>query len=538
MLSPQGKYVIYFNGKEKNYFSYEVSSGRVNNITRNIRTRWTTYGRRDEPLAEFTPAGIAGWADGGSAALIYDQNDIWKINLTGTIAPVNVTNGFGKRNSTVFKLIRESINECLPDNEHLILSAFNRETKKNGFFSKALNKSGDPALLTMDRYVYYVPGNEPSIGGLQPIKASNKNIYLVERMSATESPNYFVTRNFKEFIRISDIHPEQQVKWMTSQLVKWKSFSAEELQGVLYKPEDFDPNKKYPIIFYYYERLSDHLNEFLHPGESGGPINIPYFVSNDYLVFTPDIHYTLGNAGMDAYNSVVSAAKFFTQFSWVDSKRMALQGHSFGGYETNYILTMTNLFAAAMSASGVSDFISGYLSLRGQGNSSQWIYEFSQSRIGATLWEKPEAFIKNSPVVYANRISTPLLFMNNRDDGNVPFEQGLELFLAMRRLGKRAWLLQYDGMRHGLSGKSALDYTIRLKQYFDHYLKDSACPRWLLYGVPASQKGIDNGYELIKEKDPKTGKLRTPKESDLLTDEEKKKVEALRKRKSVTVTIE
>jgi hypothetical protein len=168
---------------------------------------------------------------------------------------------------------------------------------------------------------------------------------------------------------------------------------------------------------------------------------------------------------------------------------------------------------------------------------SELFYERGQGKIGASLWENPKAYIEGSPVLFTHIVTTPLLMMaNKKDDWN--YSQQLEFFLGLRRLGKKAWLLQYDNGGHGVDGEDAKDFTVRIFQFFDHYLKDSACPRWMLYGIRASQKGIDDGLELVREKDPKTGKWLTPKEGGLLTDEEKKKVEALKHRKPITVTIE
>jgi dipeptidyl aminopeptidase/acylaminoacyl peptidase len=266
-------------------------------------------------------------------------------------------------------------------------------------------------------------------------------------------------------------------------------------QGVLYKPEDFDPNRKYPVILHYYSRKSQEANTFHAPGRENGHLDIAWFVSRGYLVFTPDIHYKIGELGQSAVNSVVGAAKHLSQFSWVDAKKMGLQGHSLGGYETNYIITQTNLFAAACSSSGLSDIISNYLGFLGLHTNHDW-YENRICRIGATLWEKPDLYIKNSPVFQLDKVTTPLLTVANKNDLNVSFDQGVALFTALRRLGKKVWMLQYDEGDHGVDGKSRIDYTLRMTQFFDHYLKGAPAPRWMTRGIPAKLKGIDNGLTL------------------------------------------
>lgn len=252
---------------------------------------------------------------------------------------------------------------------------------------------------------------------------------------------------------------------------------------------------------------------------------------------TPDIQYKVGHPGPSAYNCVVSAVQYLNRMPWVDSKRVGVQGHSFGGYEVNYLITHCHLFAAACAASGVSDLISSYANnLRG----GYPIYhtEYGQGRIGATLWQRPDLYILNSPIFKADQVTTPLLMMQNKEDGAVPYAQGVELFTSLRRLGKRAWLLQYDGNGHSLNGGAASeDYTIRMTQFFDHYLKGAPAPKWMLEGIPVKRKGKENGFDLVKEKDS-NGHWITPPQGGLLTEEEQKKVEALGKRKPVRVTIE
>jgi dipeptidyl aminopeptidase/acylaminoacyl peptidase len=213
-------------------------------------------------------------------------------------------------------------------------------------------------------------------------------------------------------------------------------------------------------------------------------------------VVTPDIHYKEGRPGESAFISVISCVQALCKMPWVDKRCIGIQGESFGGYETNYILAHTNMFAAAMSSAGVSDLVSSYGSiLERDGESRQHIYELTQSRIGATLWDKPEVYIKNSPVFDVKKITTPLLMMNNKGDVQVPFSQGVEFFLALRRLRKSAWMLQYDNGNHSVfTEKEENDYSIRLMQFFNHYLKHAPAPIWMTQGIPARLKQIESGY--------------------------------------------
>jgi dipeptidyl aminopeptidase/acylaminoacyl peptidase len=272
-------------------------------------------------------------------------------------------------------------------------------------------------------------------------------------------------------------------------------FDGKMSEGLLFKPENFDPKKKYPVIFYFYERDADELFTYRSPAPSASTINIPWFVSNGYIVFDPDIHYKNGEPGQSAYNSVVSAARYLSKMPWVDSTKMAIQGQSWGGYQVAYLVTRTKMFAAAGSGAPVSNMTSAYGGIRwGSGVTRQFQYEKSQSRIGKNLWEGRELYIKNSPLFFTDKITTPLLIMHNDKDGAVPWWQSIEWFTALRRLGKTAWLLQYNDEDHNLvERRNRKDLSVRMGQFFDHYLKGSPMPVWMKEGVPATEKGIEWG---------------------------------------------
>jgi dipeptidyl aminopeptidase/acylaminoacyl peptidase len=294
----------------------------------------------------------------------------------------------------------------------------------------------------------------------------------------------------------SHINPQQaKYNWFTVEMHHWKMLDGRPTEGLLYKPENFDSTKKYPIIFYYYERDAETMYQYITPQPVRASINIPYFTSNGYLVFDPDIWYKTGTPGEDAYNSIMSAVRYLARYKWVDTTKMGLQGHSWGGYQTAYMVTRTNKFAAAEAGAPVANMTSAYGGIRwGTGISRQFQYERSQSRLGATLWQRPDLYIKNSPLFRADKVTTPLLMMHNDADGAVPWYQGIEFFSALRRLGKKVWLIQYNGEDHGLmERRNRKDWSVRLGQFFGYYLKGEPPARWIRDGVPAVLKGIDWG---------------------------------------------
>jgi dipeptidyl aminopeptidase/acylaminoacyl peptidase len=227
-------------------------------------------------------------------------------------------------------------------------------------------------------------------------------------------------------------------------------------------------------------------------------INIPWYVSREYAVFIPDIEIAPGRPGYSALSTVESSVRYLaTNFRWIDRDRIGLQGHSFGGYEVNYMAMNSNLFAAVQSSAGPTDFISSYSTLRNN-QSSQEIHEVGQDKLGVPPWDNVMRYIENSPVFSVNKASTPILLMHGTGDDNVNFNQSLEFYLSLRRLKKPVWLLEYQEQGHVLpdQGGEGIDFTIRQQQFFDHYLKSAPAPLWMVEGIPAKYKGIKSGLLL------------------------------------------
>jgi dipeptidyl aminopeptidase/acylaminoacyl peptidase len=281
--------------------------------------------------------------------------------------------------------------------------------------------------------------------------------------------------------------------------VHWTSFSGKPLEGLLYFPETIDPEKKYPMIVYFYERNADNLNVYTAPAPTRSTANRTYYASNNYIIFIPDITYQEGAPGKDAFDAAISGTQFVSNmFPFIDRENIGIQGQSWGGYQAAWLITQTDMFSAAMAGAPVANMTSAYGGIRWEsGLSRQFQYEQSQSRIGGNLWEKTLHYIENSPLFYVPKIKTPLLIMHNDNDGAVPWYQGIELFSAMRRLNKPVWMLTYNNEEHNLKADSwanRTDLTIRMKQFFDHYLKGETMPLWMQSGIPAIKKGKELGY--------------------------------------------
>jgi dipeptidyl aminopeptidase/acylaminoacyl peptidase len=491
-MSPTSKYLVYWDIKGKEWISIAISSGTRKEISSAIT--FPLYDELHDTPGEPAPYGIDGWTDDAKHVLIRDRYDIWLVDLNGAEAPVNITNGFGRKNNITFQyqqLDRDAL--FIKKMEPMYLSAFDNTDKESGFYFLKAGGASDPARLIMDKCSF--------AGGIVKAKKADKIIW--RKGSFSESQELYLSDlTFKGASKLSVSNPQQSAYiWGTAELVEWTSFNREHLQGILYKPENFDPAKKYPMIVYFYERSSDQLYVYTPPVPSASRINIPYAVSNGYLVFVPDITYETGFPGQSCYNAVVSGTNsLLDRFSFIDRTKLGLDGQSWGGYQIAYLVTRTDLFACAYAGAAVVDMISAYGGIRWEsGMSRMFQYEMDQSRIGGTLWDKPLQYIENSPIFQVPKIHTPLLLMNNDADGAVPWYQGIEFITALRRLGKPAWMLSYNDEAHNLVKRpDRKDISIRKMEFFDHYLKGIPMPYWMKYGLTQEEKGKKDGYELVE----------------------------------------
>lgn len=485
-LSPAGKYLLYYEIADSSWNTLQVSTGKKFCLTGSLPVNFSDE-ENDQPDLP-NPYGIAGWTSEDESVLIYDRYDIWQLNPENKAVPVSLT-GIGRNSKTSYRYIKTDpealdINPKVP----VLLKCTEDESCKEGFASLLINKPGKLTNLIISDHEY-----------TRPIKAKNADLLLWQRSSYVEYPDLWTsTATFSGLKRLSIANPQQsQYLWGTVEHVKWTSFDGGKLRGLLYKPGNFDPSKKYPMIVYFYEKYSNEINSHYVPSPSRSIINFPYYNSNGYIVFVPDIDYRTGEPGRSAYDDIISGTMAMTQFPYIDAERMGIQGQSWGGYQVAYLVTQTGLFKAAMAGAPVSNMTSAYGGIRWEsGMVRQFQYEHGQSRLGANLWENRDLYIENSPIFYANRITTPLLIMSNDNDGAVPYYQGIELITAMRRLQKPAWLLCYNGDEHNLTKRpNRQDLSIRMSQFFDYYLKAAPIPYWMEKGVPATVKGKELRYE-------------------------------------------
>jgi dipeptidyl aminopeptidase/acylaminoacyl peptidase len=488
-ISPSGNYVYWYAPADSAWFTYSLRTNQTYNLTKNIRNRFydELHDSPDFPLSY----GIMGWTENDLNFLVYDRFDVWSFDPENKTAGKRITQN-GRENRIAYRYIRLDPEEKFikPENP-ILLHAFDDETKAEGYFSFNLKQNNPPLKLIFDDYHFNYP-----------IKAKEANRFVFTREKFTDFPDlYYSDNNFTKITRLSNANPQQsKYFWGTCELVKWTNLNGEELTGLLYKPEGFDPGKKYPMVVYYYERDSDLLNYYTAPSPSASTVNETMFTSNGYLIFDPDIPYKIGHPGQSAYDAILSGVSHLINQGFVDRDKIGLQGQSWGGYQTAHLITRTNFFACAMAGAPVANMTSAYGGIRyGTGISRMFQYEKSQSRIGATLWEKPMLYLENSPLFHLDKVKTPLLIMHNDKDGAVPYTQGIELFMGLKRLNKPVWMLTYNDEDHNLiQRKNRKDLSVRMMQFFDYYLKYTPEPAWMRNGVPATEKGIKMRYELVE----------------------------------------
>jgi len=488
-LSPQAKYITWWDRDQSAWFALSTDGGTPINLTASLDLAVHNE-IHDWPYLP-DPYGDAGWSLNDDEFLFYDRYDIWAVAPDDGTSLRRVTHGIGRQRNLQFRYVDlDSEEEFIP--RRLLLSAFNRQTKDSGFYAMDLESKDPPKeLIMMDK----------QFG--RPQKAENADQLLFTRESFSDPRDLWTSKeDLSNPLQVSTINAQQiDYTWGTAELVNWTSLDGIALTGMLFKPDDFDPSNTYPMMVYFYEKMSNGLHQYRPPSTARSSISFSFYVSRGYVVFVPDIPYKVGYPGESALNAVVSGVTMVINQGFIDPDRVGVQGHSWGGYQIAYMITESDLFAAAEAGAPVVNMTSAYGGIRwASGMSRMFQYERTQSRIGGSLWEAPLRYLDNSPLFRADKIKTPLLMLHNDDDGAVPWYQGIEFFVALRRLEKPVWMLNYNGEGHGLSKYvNRKDFAVRMQQFFDHYLMNAPAPVWMVDGVPAVEKGKTLGLELTTD---------------------------------------
>jgi len=483
-FSPAGKYIYWFSAPDSIWKTFNVQNSSIS-----VLGLWsvTRFHNEENDVPQFSdPYGLAGWLKDDEAAIVYDRYDMWKLYPGDPFKYMALTNG--RESGNVHRWIDTNTDqEFIDTNEPLLIHRYNEKTKAESYFHLNLLSGETDNLIAGD---FALTKNV--------LKARKSNHFVFNKQDFSVFPDLLLTdQRFTEIKKISQANPQQsEYGWGSCQPFNWTNYSGKENEGMLFFPPDFNPENKYPLIVNFYERSSHELHKHRSPEAHRSTINYTYYTNLGYVIFNPDIKYTKGQPGEDCYIAVNSGVDVLLKKGYIDSTRMGLQGHSWGGYQIAYLLTKTDRFKCAEAGAPVVNMVSAYGGIRWEsGMSRMFQYEKQQSRIGQTLWENPTQYHFNSPIYQMEKVTTPVLILHNDHDGAVPWEQGIEYFMALRRLGKKAWLLNYNGEPHWpVKWQNKLDFNIRMEQYFNYFLMDGPEPLWMKEGNNPMEKGILDKY--------------------------------------------
>jgi dienelactone hydrolase len=494
--SPDGKWFLYL--KDKKIYAYNTETGKSTNIGAGDKVSFIDAS--DDHPYEKPIYGVAGWTKDGKSVIVNHEFDLYLLPLDGSKG-TNLTGGVGDAQQIVFRLVRldraggggrggrggggfgaagNDEDEGVDLTKPLLLSAYGEWTKKSGYYT--LTPGGKPTPLIYE---------DAQIGGT--IKAEKTDRVVFTRQTVSQFPDYWLsTTSFASPTKLTDVNPFiSEYAWSAGKkLIDFKNSKGQHLQGTLFLPANYQPGKKYPMLVYFYEILSNTHNTFPTPQFDDRP-HFAEYASDGYLVFQPDIVYEIGKPGSSALDCVTSGVKKVIELGYADPKHIGMQGHSWGGYQTSYMLTQTDMFAAVVTGAPPTNLVSFYdETYPGTGTLQQGITEVGQVRMGTNPWDNHELFEQQSAVFNVRNIKTPFLILHGTADNAVDWHQGLELYGAARRWGKQVILLSYPGEPHHLSRKeNQKDFQQRMKQFFDHYLKGTPAPKWMVDGVPQTKKG-------------------------------------------------
>ena len=483
-ISPEGKYAYWYAETDSSWYAAELESRKINRLTE--PSSFVVWDEDFDMPNYPSPYGLAGWTEGDRSLWVYDRYDIWELDPTGERQIKNITNN-GREKNVFYSYVKLDDEErSINDKEDLLLKGYNRVSKGYGYY-RLKPGAKQPDVIMEGNYMLS-----------SPIKAKDSNALIYTKETYETYPDILLSdMNFRKSVQLTNCGEQQKpFRWGTAELISWTSLDGRKIEGVVYKPVDFDPSRKYPLIVNFYETNSETLYKYRVPQPHRSTVDYRLYNSNEYIVFNPDVRYKDGYPGESCYNCVMPGINKLISEGYINEKAIAAQGHSWGGYQVAYLATRTNLFAAIESGAPVVNMFSAYGGIRwGSGLARSFQYEHTQSRIGGTPWNMPRQYWDNSPLFNMDKVQTPILIMHNDADGHVPWYQGIEYFVAMKRLGKPCWMLNYTGEPHWpLRMANQVDFQKRMLQFFNHFLKKEPMPKWMSDGVKAVEQPYILGY--------------------------------------------
>ncbi|HEX2166545.1 MAG TPA: prolyl oligopeptidase family serine peptidase [Longimicrobiales bacterium] len=464
-VSPGGRYMLYV--RDGDYIVYDTRSGRETNVTAGLPTSFVNL-QDDHTVEEKPPYGTGGWTTGDESVLLYDRYDIWEVRPDGSGA-VRLTDGAADR--IRHRRMWLSVDDRIVDRtKPVYVTIYGDRTKQYGY-ARILPDGRTERLLLLDKMVTRLT------------KADSADVFMYRIEGFDDSPDMFVAGpRLADAVQVTETNPFQsEYAWGHSHLIDFRNATGDELQAALFYPADYQPGRTYPMIVDIYEITSNTVHTYSVPSERT-PYNTTVFTQNGYFVLRPDIVYRARDPGVSAVEALLPAVETVLDRGAVERERIGLIGHSWGGYQTAFAVTQTDLFSAAVAGAPLTDMISMYLSIFwNTGMTDARIFEIDQGRMEVPFWEDLDAYMRNSPLFSIQQLNTPLLVAFGDEDGAVDWHQGIELYNAARRAGKDMVMLVYEGENHTLASKAnQVDYHRRILEWFEHYLQDGPAPEWIV----------------------------------------------------------
>jgi dienelactone hydrolase len=485
-FSPGGRYAMNF--REGDFYIYDLQTGSLRDVTKDSKIVFTNQ-ENDYPVSQKPPYGVAGWTKDDRSVIVYDSYDLWELSPDGSAKPKRLTSGAADEIRHRYTRTEAGAgggrggrgggggrgsggaNEWIDLDKPVYLSLEGRWTKRSGY--ARLENGKEDRLVFADK----------SIRGLE--KARDADVYVYQRGAWDESANFYASGpTLADAKTVSDTNPfASQYAWGHAELVDFKNSHADRLQGALYYPANYEKGKQYPMIVQIYEIESNQLHNWTAPTERS-TYNAQVWTQHGYFVLRPDIVFKPRDPGISALDCVTSAVKKVLQSGMIDARHVGLTGHSWGGYETTFIVTHSNLFAAGAVGGALTNLSSSVGEIYWNSGSPETGHvEVGQERMQVPLYEDPEAYIRNSSTFVANKLAAPLLMEVGDHDGASDWHQDIEFYNAARRAAKPVVMLVYEGENHSVAEKAnQIDYHRRINAWFDHYLKGAPAEPWMTKG--------------------------------------------------------
>lgn len=503
--SPNGNFVLFL--KDNVLHAYDLRTNKSRALTAKLRGDFIND-ERGVLTDENPPYGIAGWSKDGKSVFVNSRFDVWEIQLATGFAD-RLTSG--AKNQVQHRLLDLDPDEQWIDkSKPLYLSLQGERTKKSGFARATLQELALSVRTSTIAQIAVLRFDDAKLTSLQ--KAKYADVYVFNQQKVDDSPDVFVAgTELAEPRQITETNKQQSdYAWSPrSELINFESARGAKLQGALYYPANYKPGEKYPMITYIYEKRSQNLHSYTTPSERS-PYNAAVFTSLGYFFYQPDIVYRAQNPGLSALECVVPAVEALLGRDDINPDQVGLVGHSWGAYQTAFIVSRSNLFAAGVAGAPLTNMMSMSMSIYwNSGSTDARIFHESQGRMDKPFWQDVETYIANSPIFGMDSLETPLLIAFGDKDGAVDWHQGIEMYNAARLAEKQLVMLVYDGENHSLAKKpNQVDYHWRVREWFGHYVKGEPAPKWMTDGTSflERQKAIKDKKRRDKQKGKTTKK--------------------------------